>query len=231
MPMSSWYPLRRAKRRGGGADDPDADSAAESGEDENSDADDDEGEESESELESSSSDTSGSSDSDDSSNGSSSEEIAGPAGPGVPVEIPHIPIAVEGAVAPGDDEYDSDDGLDIEVQVGGGRIHYYGATKRFVAYCDDPRHKKCSRERVAWQGHRPSQGRPLGLLSAWLGDAEWESMREHCDIGIFATLDARRESRNALLARAAAGEFDVARLLRRERKRRPTEEAEPDVSP
>lgn len=226
--MSSWYPLRRAKRRGGGAGDPEADPAAELGEGENSDADDDEGEESESELESSSSDTAN--DSDDSSTDGSSSEIAGPAGPGA-VDDGVAPGADEGALAPGDDEFDYDDGADIDVQVGGGRIHYYAATNKFVAYCDDPRHKKCSRERVAWQGTRPSQGRPLGLLAAWLEDAEWGSTREHCDIGIFATLDRRQESRAALLARVAAGEFDVARLLRRERQLRPFEEAEPDVSP
>ena len=62
----------------------------------------------------------------------------------------------------------------------GGSIHYYGKTKAMVAFCPKCEND-CRRSRTvnASQG-RPNQGRPLGLLLAWLDDAKNTTSRaEH----------------------------------------------------
>lgn len=109
---------------------------------------------------------------------------------------------------------------------------YYRATQRFVAYCNHPDHERCSRERADWEGRRPSQGRPLGLLVAWLeASHNYASKAEHCEFGVHLDLGRRQAARQALQERGLGGELGAARLLSMERPRRAEEVDEPEVPP
>lgn len=54
-----------------------------------------------------------------------------------------------------------------EVQVDGGKLCAY-RNGNFVAYCQNPSHGRCILTRAQAGGRRPAQGRPCGLLKAWL---------------------------------------------------------------
>lgn len=117
---------------------------------------------------------------------------------------------------------------EVVVTVGSGDIVYYPATKRFMANCYCPDHGRCNRTRKADEGKRPSVGRPLGLLAAWLGDAQnYDTKASHTEVGIHQSLADRQAARAALQGRATAGDEGVALLLSRERPRR-LDRDEPD---
>ena len=54
------------------------------------------------------------------------------------------------------------------IAVDGGSITFYLLKQVFTATCRNPAHGRCVLTRTAERGTRPSQGRPLGLLAAWL---------------------------------------------------------------
>ena len=57
---------------------------------------------------------------------------------------------------------------EVKLEVDGGLITYYATKNIFVATCRNESHGKCSLTRSALPGRRRGQGRPLGLLKAWL---------------------------------------------------------------
>ena len=65
----------------------------------------------------------------------------------------------------------SPDGVVCRAQFPHGRIVAYGNTHRIVAECTIAAHgDKCHLTRTLTEGRRAGQGRPLGLLLAWLQD-------------------------------------------------------------
>ena len=68
---------------------------------------------------------------------------------------------------------------EVMVEVRGGQIRYY-AQGVFTATCTDTRHGRCVLTRSARPGRRTAQGRPLGLLLAWLAaGTSLDSKAEH----------------------------------------------------
>lgn len=111
--------------------------------------------------------------------------------------------------------------------VPGGEIRYYPATRRFVAHCENPLHGVCRREKLAFAGARPAQGRPLGYLQAWLLDADYGSHDEHLACTALLDLPTREAGRQAL--KEAIGE--AADLFAMERPRKEGEPEEPAECP
>ncbi|CAK0867423.1 unnamed protein product, partial [Prorocentrum cordatum] len=117
----------------------------------------------------------------------------------------------------------------VELRVPGGVLKMYG--DRFVAECRGWGHPGCSLQRT-WRGsERPSragQGRPLGLLRAWLAHARHSpdmSGWGHVHL-LRPSLEQRQAARAALEAMPEAAPF-----LAMERAQRPGEPAEPPVAP
>lgn len=79
------------------------------------------------------------------------------------------------------------------MEFGNGRISYYRKGD-FVAICQ--RHG-CILTRTSRPGRRAAQGRPLGLMAAWL-QTDFETKEEHLDKGNFPSYDARLLARTAL---------------------------------
>jgi hypothetical protein len=113
------------------------------------------------------------------------------------------------------------------VFVDGGRLAFYGGKQHnATAQCNNPSHGKCVLTRKMTSGRKPGQGRPLGLLAAWLASgAEMSSKEEHWALPAWPTLAARKTARAALKALDTP---DVRGLLASERAQLSGEESEPD---
>ncbi|CAK0902321.1 unnamed protein product [Prorocentrum cordatum] len=91
-------------------------------------------------------------------------------------------------------------------------IRFYIRTCRFTAECRRGAHLEhgnCVLSRTSRPSavpHRAGQGRPLGLLFAWLLEDSCVSQHEHVRM-FHPTLAARREARRQLLALAAGGDM------------------------
>jgi len=76
--------------------------------------------------------------------------------------------AYEGAnEAPTDLDERSQRAHGVQVHIGNGYIVYYASHNDFYAVCSHGSRCRMTRTRLA-SGTRPNQGRPLGLLAAWL---------------------------------------------------------------
>lgn len=117
----------------------------------------------------------------------------------------------------------------------GGFVSYYSATTkstaRFQATCTHPAHGFCrlTRSSLAYakEAQRPAQGRPLGLMSAWLaaGDsAQCPTKEDHEATVSFLSFEQRASAMCDLLA-AQNG----PQLAARERPKRDDEGDEPEL--
>ena len=115
------------------------------------------------------------------------------------------------------------------VIVPGGRITYYENKKSFEAKCQNPEHgETCKLTRTAVgsdRSNRTAQGRPLGLLCAWLADNKQSSKSSHW-INRYFTQSVRKQHRDVLSTRPGAAD-----ILSKERARRAGEDSEPDDDP
>lgn len=110
----------------------------------------------------------------------------------------------------------------------GGHILFYEKSKLFFAYCGNPGHGRCMRSRTSESSSRADrvgQGRPLGLLAAWLRGHNLPSKQEHS--WDFPDHSARLAARQQWRGRSEA----FATLESLERPRRPGEAEEPDIIP
>lgn len=84
--------------------------------------------------------------------------------------------------------------------VPGGHIAYYKKGDRFYGYCDVPSHGKlCRIERTARAGRRKGQGRPLGLIMAWLAcGGQHDTQKQHLNNGRWQSHADRVAARTAL---------------------------------
>lgn len=140
---------------------------------------------------SSSSDSGSDSDSDSSDDSSSSSNTGDPAGPLKPSMGRALPVSE----------------LVMEFPPYGSLR--YNASGYMRAQCTDPRHgKTCQRRRVCYANAlRPGQGRPAGLLAAWLlSGSNYESSKDHIRAGI-ESFDARQAGRRQLMELRGASEF------------------------
>jgi hypothetical protein len=120
-----------------------------------------------------------------------------------------------------------------QASVLGGVIRYYEKSRTFVASCD-AHGFKCRWTRSAKKSNvsgRGGQGRPLGLLVAWLGSdhfcgREFASREKHCSMDPPPNRDQRRLARDA--ARTVA---DMAPLFAAERTPECSDDDEPDIVP
>ena len=119
---------------------------------------------------------------------------------------------------------------DAEVRVDGGRIAYYARYKVFEATCE--RHKRCRVDRVSCRSSnadRPGQGRPLGLLAAWLAihhSIHVSDAFEHLHPFIIAGISReQREAGRARVTAAVAG----PQVLAKEGPKRIGEPDEPEA--
>ncbi len=117
---------------------------------------------------------------------------------------------------------------DNTVHLDGGSVAWHVTTNRFEARCNDPAHgDRCRLTRSSLASKRPNaraQGRPLGLLSAWLSQ------------GLAAASRAAHTSNISYDEREFAKEdFKTVQggleMLARERKKRSDEESEPEDLP
>lgn len=106
----------------------------------------------------------------------------------------------------------------VVLLVPGGKIHYYPKGNFMTAECACPSHGKCVLTRSCKSGGDRFQGRPLGLLLAWLkkglllyGGAK----EEHWDPLTWPSFEERSAARDAFQASASA---EAVELLRLERK-------------
>eukprot|EP00971_Amphidinium_carterae_P025321 499916-Amphidinium_carterae.2 len=113
---------------------------------------------------------------------------------------------------------------DAEVVIGTGAIRFYLNKDELVAYCGQQGHGSCRLSRTCKQSSsskRPGQGRPLGLLSAWLL-RECEDADAHKSFK--PSLDERKLARGMLNLCP-----DSDTLVSAERMVRDGEDDEPDV--
>lgn len=156
--------------------------------------------------------------------GSSRDAAPGAAIPEPPPAAPRAPSAAQGP--------DGRSWVCVDMPPYGSIAHYK-SNGNFVANCCFGRHcgrPLCKKTRTSTapttqraEQLRPAQGRPLGLVCAWLvAQGEFGTKEEH---GAFApTLEQRRDAR-ALLRNIAGAE----ELFRRERPKRHDEDSEPDL--
>ena len=105
----------------------------------------------------------------------------------------------------------------LTVMVGSGTIAFYVKTRVLVAVCRCAAHRAevggCRKERARFQGRGLGQGRPIGFLASWLGNANEYANgfqhKWHCQPGHEARMLARYR-----LGQSAEGR----RILRCERK-------------
>ena len=114
------------------------------------------------------------------------------------------------------------------VSVPGGRVSFYRKGNFFQATCSNPAHlPKCVLSRSAEEGRKPSQGRPLGFLVAWLAKgAELPDKSSHWNKDHWPSHEERLACRRQL-AVVEGGEG----LLLSERVQRPDEGEEPEAIP
>ena len=114
---------------------------------------------------------------------------------------------------------------EVKLEVDGGLITFYATKNIFVATCRNELHGKCSLTRSALPGRRKGQGRPLGLLKAWLCiGQDLDSKEAHWSAETWPNFEARSYHRELL--EALPGSFE---LLESERPQEPGEGAEPDL--
>lgn len=112
-----------------------------------------------------------------------------------------------------------------------GQIHFYENNKSFTAFCRDPGHLDCRRSRTSLESKNPNtrkragQGRPLGMLAAWLAESSsYASASEHVHAHVDVTdLTQRKKAREMLLALEGG-----TSLAEKERPQRPGEAEEPE---
>lgn len=117
--------------------------------------------------------------------------------------------------------------LNLHFSVPGGEVRFYPKARRFAAHCHQEGHGKCRREKLAYSGALPSQGRPLGSLAAWLANDEYTCHEDHLVCANTIPLADRVAAREALKEAIGA---DSA-LFSAERPRRPHEPEEPEDCP
>ena len=112
----------------------------------------------------------------------------------------------------------------VVFDVPGGKLTFY--SKGYItATCSNPRHGKCVMSRSTLVGRALGQGRPLGLMKAWLQlGRTCPSKEAHWDKSLWPDLAARRLARVEL--ETMDGALDI---LGCERPQRPGEGSEPDV--
>eukprot|EP00971_Amphidinium_carterae_P050449 993618-Amphidinium_carterae.1 len=116
---------------------------------------------------------------------------------------------------------------EIFAEVPGGRLAYYDNKGLFQASCSRAGHGRCVLTRSALPGRRPAQGRPLGLLVAWLGMGHTVATKEqHWDKTLWPAKPAREAAREELQQYAGGLE-----LLACERALGAEEGEEPDDLP
>lgn len=108
------------------------------------------------------------------------------------------------------------------VELAGGSIRYYRKGD-FVALCRF--HPKCILARTSREGRRLAQGRPLGLLAAWLGLVA-DTKEQHMSKNQWPNQASRLEHRAMLAAMPGGPE-----LLAYERRRRRGEDEKPVALP
>ena len=111
-----------------------------------------------------------------------------------------------------------------------GKIHMFelGARKEFFAICPCDHHAPdCRRYRTAHGGRKVAQGRPLGLLAAWLHAGCQPAIADRDDHKAFQPTREQRLAGRALVH--ADPNADL--FLAFERPRRDGEESEPDGLP
>ena len=91
---------------------------------------------------------------------------------------------------------------DLSLDVPGGRLVYFSASRDFLAVCTNPNHRltayRCQRQRTARPGRDPRQGRPLGFLMSWLGDSGHLGTREYHAKVTNISLPLRRAAKERL---------------------------------
>lgn len=108
----------------------------------------------------------------------------------------------------------------------GGLLRFYHNLNQFTATCTHPGHARCVLTRSSLEGRRSFQGRPLGLLTAWLQWAETDVSCDtkdcHWDTARWPTLAARQNARRFLWSVPGG-----PALMACERNRRAEEPEEP----
>jgi hypothetical protein len=113
-----------------------------------------------------------------------------------------------------------------------GKISYYDRYSRFEATCHEAHsgHQACRLSKLSYPGANPAQGRPVGLLAAWLklSDVGVSSRYEHLNpfTMALATQEVRLEARECV-----AGMPGGPELLSFERACRDGEPQEPEGLP
>ena len=112
-----------------------------------------------------------------------------------------------------------------------GDMRYNIMSESILAVCGNPAHgPACKRTRTVRPAARssftnPGQGRPVGLLAAWLEESHKHSSSEaHRDAITYITLSQRRAARASFSVLAGATE-----ITEKERPREPDEAEEPDA--
>lgn len=121
-------------------------------------------------------------------------------------------------------------GASIEVQLPGGKLHYFFQDGRFQATCSNPCHKfndtPCRLTRTSCSDNTFScNGRPAGTLAAWLADAYHKDSRFEHRAPFYICLIPRQErleGRELIKAQP-----NGPALLSQERRRREDEPEEP----
>ena len=153
------------------------------------------------------------------------DEVPPPLPP--PVDVPPPPVAAA----------DVPRGRPLTMTMYGGTITWYPPTRtqgaRYQANCPNAKHGDCNMTKSAhgFRGRmrpdREPQGRPLGLIAAWMGATDlWTTKDDHKAYEGVIT----RASREAARARLQV-EPDGPEMLRTERKQRPGEPEEPEGAP
>lgn len=120
---------------------------------------------------------------------------------------------------------------DMEVELPNGFLRYYKATQVVVAHCAYHGEKACRLTRLM-RGHksalRAGQGRPVGLMLAWLADQHnHDANHDHVHMAL-PSFDSRAAERAAA---AAGGNAQLLALMAEERPTREDEDQEPEVVP
>ena len=92
----------------------------------------------------------------------------------------------------------------------GGYVQYYHKLDQFVAYCTHEAHGRCVLTRSSVAGSRRGQGRPLGLLCAWLEMGTTESCQtkaDHMNRKRWPDHSARVAARNRILSEHGGNEL------------------------
>ena len=121
---------------------------------------------------------------------------------------------------------------DMEIEVEGGVLRYYGNKNAVIAHCERHGHHLCRLTRTlsaSMARGRAGQGRPVGMLCAWLASADhedWDAAGLHSRMSPLPDLEAR------ILARSEFNLLpDADAWLALERPVGPEEDEEPEKIP